>query len=104
MEVSDNLARILKEGNAGKGVATKLLIGFCLMMERARYAAMGGMDENLFLGNDDLDLSWRLRNLGLKLVVASDAFIFHEGQKSFKTEAEIPRRPPDPGIDGRACT
>ena len=88
VEVSDNLARILKEGNAGKGVSTRLLIGFCLMMERARYHAMGGMDENLFLGNDDLDLSWRLRNLGLKLVVASDAFIFHEGQKSFRTEAK----------------
>ncbi|MEO6096371.1 MAG: glycosyltransferase [Fibrobacteria bacterium] len=88
VEVADNLARILKEGNAGRGVTTKLLIGFCLMMERSRYEAMGGMDENLFLGNDDLDLSWRLRNLGLKLVVASDAFIFHEGQKSFKTEAK----------------
>jgi GT2 family glycosyltransferase/tetratricopeptide (TPR) repeat protein len=88
VEVAENLARILKEGNAGKGVITKLLIGFCLMMERSRYEAMGGMDEDLFLGNDDLDLSWRLRNLGLKLVVASDAFIFHEGQKSFKTEAK----------------
>lgn len=88
VEVAENLARILKEGNAGKGVITRLLIGFCLMMERARYLAMGGMDENLFLGNDDLDLSWRLRNLGLKLVVASDVFIFHEGQKSFRTEAK----------------
>ncbi len=88
VEVSDNLARILKDANAGKGVVTKLLIGFCLMMERSRYERMGGMDEDLFLGNDDLDLSWRLRNLGLKLVVASDAFIFHEGQKSFKTEAK----------------
>ena len=47
---------------------------------------MGGMDEDLFLGNDDLDLSWRLRNAGRKLVVASDAFVFHEGQKSFQTE------------------
>ncbi|MDB5106392.1 MAG: hypothetical protein JWP91_4081 [Fibrobacteres bacterium] len=88
VEVSENVARILRESNTGKGVVTKLLIGFCLMMERSRFESLGGMDENLFLGNDDLDLSWRLRNLGLKLVVASDAFIFHEGQKSFKTEAK----------------
>ncbi|MDB5047410.1 MAG: hypothetical protein JWO30_481 [Fibrobacteres bacterium] len=88
VEVADNLARILKEGNADKGVTTKLLIGFCLMMPRPLYESMDGMDENLFLGNDDLDLSWRLRNLGRKLVVASDAFVFHEGQKSFKTEAK----------------
>ena len=85
-EVAENLARILKEGNAGKGVLTKLLIGFCLMMQRVLYLSMDGMDGNLFLGNDDLDLSWRLRNLGRKLVVASDAFVFHEGQKSFNSE------------------
>ncbi|HKP97817.1 MAG TPA: glycosyltransferase [Fibrobacteria bacterium] len=87
-EVAGNIARILREGNAGKGVATRLLIGFCLMMPRPLYEAMDGMDENLFLGNDDLDLSWRLRSLGRKLVVASDAFVFHEGQKSFQTRAK----------------
>ena len=87
-EVSESIARILREANAGRGVATRLLIGFCLMMRRDRYLAMGGMDEDLFLGNDDLDLSWRLRNAGFKLVVAADAFVFHEGQKSFKTEKQ----------------
>ena len=87
-EIANNVAGILKEANAGRGVITKILIGFCMMMQRSLYTAMGGMDENLFLGNDDLDLSWRLRNNGRKLVVASDAFVFHEGQKSFKTEAK----------------
>jgi GT2 family glycosyltransferase len=85
-EVSEGISRILREANGGRGTVTKLLIGFCLMMRLDLFRAMGGMDEDLFLGNDDLDLSWRLRNAGLKLVVASDAFVFHEGQKSFKTE------------------
>lgn len=85
-EVAESIARILREANRGRGVESKLLIGFCLMMRRALFLSMGGMDEDLFLGNDDLDLSWRLRNAGLKLVVAADAFVFHEGQKSFKTE------------------
>ena len=87
-EITNTIAGILTESNSGKGVITKLLIGFCLMMHRPLYTTMGGMDENLFLGNDDLDLSWRLRNIGRKLVVATDAFVFHEGQKSFKTEAK----------------
>jgi GT2 family glycosyltransferase/tetratricopeptide (TPR) repeat protein len=87
-EVAASIARILREGNAGAGVETKLLIGFCLMMPRDLYVEMDGMDENLFLGNDDLDLSWRLRNLDRRLVVASDAFVFHEGQKSFQTRAK----------------
>ncbi|MEO7427051.1 MAG: glycosyltransferase, partial [Fibrobacteria bacterium] len=86
--VAANVARILAEANAGKGVTTRLLIGFCLMMPRPLFESLDGMDENLFLGNDDLDLSWRLRNLGRKLVVATDAFVFHEGQKSFRTEAK----------------
>ncbi|HLP42103.1 MAG TPA: glycosyltransferase family 2 protein, partial [Fibrobacteria bacterium] len=86
VEQSASVARVLKEANSGRGVTTKLLIGFCLMIRRELYAEMGGMDERLFLGNDDLDLSWRLRNRGLKLVVATDAFVFHEGQKSFRTE------------------
>ena len=83
---SANVARILADANRGRGVRTKLLIGFCLMIRRRLFREMGGMDERLFLGNDDLDLSWRLRGRGLELVVATDAFVFHEGQKSFKTE------------------
>ena len=86
IEIAENLGKILSESNSGKGIITKILIGFCLMIPRSIYSTMGGMDENLFLGNDDLDISWRLRNDGRKLVVASDAFVFHEGQKSFKTE------------------
>ena len=43
-------------------------------------------DEDLFLGNDDLDLSLRIRNSGLMLLVATDTFIYHKGQASFKTE------------------
>ncbi len=88
LEIIGNIAGILKEANDGKAILSKILIGFCLMMPKKLYASMGGMDENLFLGNDDLDLSWRLRSEGKKLVVASDVFVFHEGQKSFKTESK----------------
>ena len=87
-ELSGKVASDLADTNGGKGVITRLLIGFCLMMRRSLFQSLGGMDEDLFLGNDDLDLSWRLRNLGYKLVVASDAFVFHEGQKSFQTAAK----------------
>jgi len=70
----------------GQYADTRLLIGFCLMMRRRQFASMGGMDADLFLGNDDLDLSWRLREQGFQLRVALDAFVLHEGQKSFATE------------------
>jgi len=70
----------------GKHFETNLLIGFCLMFKREVIDHVGLLDERLFLGNDDLDLSWRLRLHGYKLIVAQDAFIAHEMQKSFKTE------------------
>ncbi len=69
-------------------VETKLLIGFCMMIKRTLLNELGGLDKELFLGNDDLDLSWQFRLKGYKLLVALDTFVFHEGQVSFKTEKE----------------
>lgn len=85
-ETAVAIAEQLARHQSGATVETKLLIGFCLMMRRSEYMGMGGMDEDLFLGNDDLDLSWRLREKGQQLRIALDAFVLHEGQKSFKTE------------------
>lgn len=65
---------------------TKLLIGFCLMMKVEVYDEMGGMDPALFLGNDDLDLSWRLRLAGYRLLIAPDVFVFHAGHKTMEEQ------------------
>lgn len=81
----DGLAEILAKANSGKTVETKLLIGFCLAMRRDLINKHGALDENLFLGNDDLEYSHRLRLLGYKLLIATDCFIYHEGQKSFES-------------------
>lgn len=67
----------------GRGVDTKLLIGFFLMIPREAWDKVGGMDPGFFLGCDDLDLSLRLRDAGYSLVIASDVFIYHEGHASF---------------------
>ncbi len=72
----------------GCSVETKLLIGFCVMIRRDVLNGVGLLDEELFLGNDDLELSWRLRVNGFKLKVAVDTFIYHEGQKSFETQSK----------------
>jgi GT2 family glycosyltransferase/Flp pilus assembly protein TadD len=82
----EKLAGRLYQTNKGKSVATKLLIGFCMMTKRQVIADVGMLDENLFLGNDDLDFSLRLRNKGYTLLVAADTFIYHKGQASFASE------------------
>ena len=42
--------------------------------------------KTLFLGSEDLEISWRLRQKGYKLIIATDTFIYHEGQVSFKSQ------------------
>ncbi len=80
-------ARLVAE-RAGQSIPTRLLIGFCLMVPRAVLDEVGWLDPELFLGNDDLDLSWRLRRAGYDLRVAIDTFIQHEGQVSFRSEPQ----------------
>ena len=65
---------------------TKLLIGFCLMLRREIIDRIGMLDENLFLGSDDLEYSLRLRANGYSLLVATDTFVYHKGQASFDSE------------------
>jgi len=82
----DGVAALLAQHNAGRSVDTKLLIGFCMLVPRSVFEQVGELDDELFLGNDDLDLSWRLRQRGYRLAVATDVFVHHEGQVSFKSE------------------
>lgn len=83
--VDDNAknARYAIKGNHRRGVDTKLLIGFFLMVKREAWDKVGGLDPQFFLGCDDLDFSLRLREAGYALVIASDVFVYHEGHASF---------------------
>jgi len=82
----NEVAQILARENTGRAVETKLLVGFCMMLPRSVLDQVGLLDEDLFLGNDDLELSWRLRQRGYRLLVAADTFVHHEGQVSFASE------------------
>jgi len=82
----DQLAEKLYMWNKDNSKQTKLLIGFCLMLRREIIDKIGMLDENLFLGSDDLEYSFRLRANGFKLLVAADTFVFHKGQASFDSE------------------
>ena len=86
---ADSIAASLAAQRPGLARETPLLIGFCLLMRRARLQAMGGLDPELFLGSDDLDLSLRLRQEGYRLLVATDVFVRHFGHVSFKTESSV---------------
>lgn len=79
------LAAVLAARNRGRTIETKLLIGFCLALRRDLVCEHGGLDEDLFLGNDDLEYSLRMRRLGYRLLVAADCYVAHAGQRSFES-------------------
>ncbi|NPA52515.1 MAG: glycosyltransferase [Aquificae bacterium] len=85
----DLLANYIKNKNYKKSVFSKLLIGFCFATKREILQEVGYFDEDLFLGNDDLEICWRLRENGYKLKVALDSYIYHKGQESFKTQNSL---------------
>lgn len=82
----DQAAARISTRNRGTFEKSALLIGFCLMLRRYLPGCSIEMDERLFLGNDDLELSWRLRLHGYELVIATDCFVYHKGQHSFRTD------------------
>jgi GT2 family glycosyltransferase len=68
-----------------RSVPVKLLIGFCMALRRDILQLYRGLDEDFFLGIEDLELSWRLREKGFLLRVALDVFVNHAGHVSFNT-------------------
>jgi glycosyltransferase involved in cell wall biosynthesis len=65
-----------REQHLGKWFTVPKLSGFCLLMTRAVYEKVGGLDERFGLGFfDDDDLAERARRAGFELAVAHDLFV-----------------------------
>src|SRR4029077_2692559 len=77
-------ARRWRDEHRGKWFTVPKLSGFCLLMKRAVYEAIGGLDERFGLGFfDDDDLAERARRAGFELAVAHDLFVHHFGSRTF---------------------
>jgi hypothetical protein len=77
------LPALLASMHAGESAEVKALMGFCLAIRRDVLDKHGLLCEETELGADDLELSWRLRELGGQLKIVLDAFVYHEGSHSF---------------------
>ena len=58
--------------------------GACFMMNRAEYLEMGGLDAELFLFFNDVDLCRRLWKKGRRIRYLADAEVVHHGGASTK--------------------
>jgi len=77
-------ARRWRDEHRGQWFHVPKLSGFCLLMKRAVYDAIGGLDERFGIGFfDDDDLAERARRAGFALAVAHDLFVHHYGSRTF---------------------
>ncbi|MFG6495432.1 glycosyltransferase [Fictibacillus sp. UD] len=61
------------------------LVGFCMLIKREVIDKVGLLDEIFTPGNfEDDDYSYRIRQIGYKLLLCKDSFIHHFGSTSFK--------------------
>lgn len=65
----------------------------CLLVDRAAFDAVGGFDEGYVYGAEDVDLCWRLRERGGRVMVAHDAVCLHpEGATRLRADRPSLRR------------
>jgi GT2 family glycosyltransferase len=84
LEEMHAFARRWRDEHRGQWFTAGKLSGFCLLLTRAVYEAIGGLDERFGMGFfDDDDLALRARRAGFELAVAHDLFVHHFGSRTF---------------------
>jgi GT2 family glycosyltransferase len=53
--------------------------GACLLVRADAYHRQNGLDEDFFAHMEEIDLCWRLKNEGLKVMYCADSTVFHVG-------------------------
>lgn len=87
------LPQAIREGFPHPVASTRFLAGFCVMLSREVLNRHGLLEEATELGADDLELSWRLRALGYKLMISPQCYVEHEGSVSFRATGESETSP-----------
>jgi len=66
------------------------VVGACLLVRRAAYEQVGGLDEGFFMYSEELDWCRRIKNAGWEIVYLPAATIIHHEGKS--SEQVVPAR------------
>lgn len=53
--------------------------GACLFIRANRYWEVGGLDEDFFAHQEEIDLCWRLKSLNQKIMVVPTSVVYHVG-------------------------
>lgn len=61
--------------------------GACLFIRTAIYKQEGGLDGRFFAHQEEIDLCWRLRSRGYRLICTPDSVVFHVGGATLNVES-----------------
>lgn len=61
--------------------------GACLFIRTAVYKKEGGLDANFFAHQEEIDLCWRLRSRGYRLLYTPQSTVYHVGGGTLRTES-----------------
>ncbi len=53
--------------------------GACLFVQTAVYKEVGGLDAGFFAHQEEIDMCWRLRSRGYRLVCTPSSVVYHVG-------------------------
>ena len=53
--------------------------GACLFVRSSHFLEIGGLDEDFFAHQEEIDLCWRLKNKGYKIMVEPKSEVYHVG-------------------------
>lgn len=77
-------ARTVRTANRGKVTPRRRIAGFAILIRKALYDELGGLDESFGSGNyEDDDLCLRVREKGYAIMVDESTFLHHFGSRTF---------------------
>jgi len=59
--------------------------GACLFVRATHFNDLGGLDEDFFAHQEEIDLCWRLKNSGYKIMVEPKSVVYHVGGGTLDT-------------------
>jgi len=88
----DGVARLLERVSPRSRPRLPFINGFCYVVKRAVFEAIGYFDEENFASGycEENDFSYRAAQAGFELAVSDDCYVFHAKSKSFTAEARAP--------------
>lgn len=88
-----NFYRPIAEAEGHGTLAVDCAVSVALLVDRDAALEAGGYDERFFILFEDLDLSYRLRALGRRILSVEDALVLHKGGTPGISFREGPRYP-----------